>query len=64
MNGWHKVYGMDVFVRDGRVIRGLSVDGQKTVYPYKLIKQYGWTEDCPTLAGLRAGISRGTKGMF
>lgn len=34
-DGWHRVYGHDVYVEDGRVLRGTTTDGQNTTYPYR-----------------------------
>ena len=36
-NGWHKVFGDDVYIEDGKVIRGLK--SGKTCYPYEYSKK-------------------------
>ena len=58
-DGWHKVYGYEVYVEDGRVTRAIS--NCVTVYPYRASKYGGWDIDThTTLDALRAGLSRGT----
>ena len=60
-DGWHNVYGSRVYVQGGRVVRGISSDGQCTVYPYRSSRWGGYDIDTSmTLAALRAGIRRGT----
>lgn len=58
-DGWHKVYGYDVYVEDGKVNRAIS--NGVTAYPYRVSKYGGWDIDTHmTLDALRAGLSRGT----
>ena len=63
-DGWHVVYGRDVYVEDGRVRRGLSHDGQRTVYPYRATKG-GWVREySPTVCAFRAGLRRSTMALL
>lgn len=58
-DGWHKVYGYDVYVEDGMVNRAIS--NLVTAYPYRKSKYGGWDIDTHmTLDALRAGLSRET----
>ena len=58
-DGWHKVYGIDVYVEDGMVKRAIS--NGHTVYPYRKCAYGGWDIDTyMSLDALRAGLSRGT----
>ena len=58
-DGWHKVYGYDVYAEDGMVKRAVS-DGV-TAYPYRICKHGGWDIDTSmSLDALRAGMARGT----
>ena len=58
-DGWHKVYGFDVYVENGIVNRAIS--NGVTAYPYRASKYGGWDIDTyMTLDALRAGLSRGT----
>ena len=62
-NGWHTIYGNNVYVEDGKVLRGVSHDHQRTEYPYRWI---GNPYKCYTLASgigveaFRSGVRRGT----
>ena len=58
-DGWHMVYGYDMYVEDGMVKRAIS--NGFTAYPYRASKYGGWDIDThTTLDALRAGLSRGT----
>ena len=58
-DGWHKVYGYDVYVEDGMVKRAIT--NGVTAYPYRSSKNGGWDLDTyMSLDALRAGLSRGT----
>ena len=58
-DGWHTVYGYDVYVEDGQVKRGI-VKGC-TAYPCRKSIYGGWSVDTHmTLDALRAGLSRET----
>ena len=58
-DGWHKVYGYEVYVEDGRVTRAIS--NGVTAYPYRACKYGGWNIDRHmTLDVLRAGMARET----
>lgn len=68
-DGWHVVYGENVFVENGKVTRGVSKDmngSEVTCYPYEYSKEL----DCwvnisgkVTLSSYRAGYKKGTKCM-
>ena len=62
-DGWHKGNGWDIYVEDGKVLRGVDTDqngSQITVYPYRYDGD-GWTIcDGISLAALRAGLNRGS----
>lgn len=59
-DGWHRVYGHDVYVEDGRVLRGTTTDGQNTTYPYR------WNGNCfvnvfgISFDSFRSGMRRNT----
>ena len=58
-DGWHTVYGYDVYVEGGQVKRGI-VKGS-TAYPCRKSIYGGWSVDTHmTLDALRAGLSRET----
>ena len=59
-NGWHTISGYTVYVEDGKVLRGLSTDKQKAVFPYRAVKD-GWTSASGlTVDAFRSGIRRDT----
>lgn len=59
-DGWHVIAGHDVYVEDGKVLRGLSTDKQRTVYPYRAVRD-GWNNDSGLSVGaFRAGVRRGS----
>ena len=68
-DGWHIVYGQNVYVENGKVILGTRKDknnSEVTCYPY----EYNKDQDCwvnisreVTLSAYRAGYKRGTKCM-
>ncbi len=66
--GWHTVLGLDVYFEDGRAVRGIKLDhngSQVTVYIYRATRDGGWSSvDSLTEAALRAGMKRGTIGLF
>ena len=40
-DGWHKIKGYEVYVENGRVVRGVKEDingGEVPAYPYKLVE--------------------------
>lgn len=63
-DGWHTVYGMDVFVEDGRIVRGVIIgrDGSRvTAYPYRYDREAGnWVNQAGrvTLNAFRKGYPR------
>lgn len=60
VNGWHRVYNFDVYVENGKVIRGTDENHTRTLYPYRSDK-YGYTNysGAISLDGLRAGLKSG-----
>ena len=68
-DGWHIVYGKNVYVENGKVVLGTTKgenDSEVTCYPY----EYNENLDCwinmsrkVTLSAYRAGYKRGTKCM-
>lgn len=64
LDGWHKIKGYDVYIEGGRIIRGLSADGQKTTYPYRKCRSGGWDNVSGiSINAFRAGWRRGTIDM-
>lgn len=60
-NGWHVLYGCDVYVEDGKVLRGLKNGGTEPAYVYRKCRSGGWDrETAITVAAFRAGVRRGT----
>lgn len=63
-NGWHKVYGYDVYVEDGKILRGVDTDAngsQIPVYPFRACRDGGYTATgAITVNAFRSGFSRGT----
>lgn len=50
-DGWHETKGgISYLVENGRIVRGLSSDGQQTLYPYT----YSRADRCYNRATLRA----------
>lgn len=68
-DGWHTVYGKSVFVENGKIIYGVTKDGNNsevTCYPYEYNKDYNcWVNISGkvTLSAYRVGYNRGTKCM-
>lgn len=63
-DGWHTISGYNVYVEGGKVLRGLSSDKQKTVYPFRAARD-GWDNDSGlSVDAFRAGVRRGTITMF
>jgi hypothetical protein len=68
-DGWHVVYNEDVYVENGKVVRGVTKDyngSEVTSYPYEYNKDYNcWVNISGevTLSAYRAGRKRGTKCM-
>lgn len=48
-DGWHTLAGIEVYVEDGFVVRGVTKDlsglGERTIYPYEKSK-YGGLDKC------------------
>ena len=65
-DGWHKIYGYEIFVLDNKLIRGVGNTGyyMTTTYPYRKAKE-GWDREYyMTVDAFRAGVRRGTVKMF
>lgn len=53
-DGWHEMKsGVSYIVENGRIVRGLSSDGQQTLYPYR----WDRTLRCYTSVSPRASYS-------
>ena len=53
-DGWHSMRnGISYYVSGGRIVRGLSSDGQRTLYPYR----WDRTLRCYTSVSPRASYS-------
>lgn len=61
-DGWHLVYGYMVYTENGRVLRALSDDGQRALYPYRWSEKLQCRTECTgiALSTLRAGLKTGT----
>lgn len=63
-DGWHKLCGYDVYVEDGRVLRGVTDDrnhGPRTTWVYRASKFGGYeSAGKVTVDAFRAGVRRGT----
>lgn len=62
-DGWHIVYGRDVYVENGKVMKGLKKDHNNslvTAYPY-IRRNGGWDNITGVkLEVFRSGVKRGT----
>lgn len=58
-NGWRKICGIQMYVEDGKIVRG-EINGQ-TVFPYRWDKNYGaWSSAGKiTVDAFRSGWYRG-----
>lgn len=67
-DGWHKIAGFNIFVENGRVMRGIRHDingSEVTAYPYRASKNGGWDNDAGlTVEAFKAGVRRGTVTLF
>lgn len=62
-NGWFMVYGYEVMVDEGKVVRGMR--SGRAVYPYTACKTGGWDKNTGlSLAAFRARMARGTAAMM
>ena len=58
-DGWHKVYGHDVYVEEGEVKR--TILNGRTAYPYRRSRCGGWDIDTHmSIDAFRAGLLRGS----
>ena len=68
-DGWHVVYGENVYVENGKVTHGVSKDingSEVTCYPYEYSKEHNcWINISGkvTLASYRTGRKKGAKCM-
>ena len=63
-DGWHKVYGYQVWVVEGYAVRGLSSDGQRPLYIYAASKDGGYyLRYGVKLDALRKAMARGTMAL-
>ena len=56
-DGWHLIKGCEVYVKSGRVIRGIREDvngGMYSAYPYKSVDG-GWMIGQPAVSTFRRG---------
>lgn len=64
-DGWYTVCGYEVYIEDGKILRGISSDHQKPTWVYRHAKTDGWDrEEAITPDAFRAGVRRGTIDMF
>lgn len=64
-DGWHVIYGRDVYVEGGKVVRGTKNDGQLPAYPYRSAKEGGWCREYGmSVSAFAAGVKRGTVELF
>lgn len=60
-DGWHKIYGYDVYIENNIVIRGTKANGTLPAYVYRACRAGGWDRDnSVTVNAFRAGVRRGT----
>lgn len=62
-DGWHVICGCEVYVEDGKIIRGVlqkSPLNRVAAWVYRSVG-HGWSrEDSISVAAFRAGFKRGT----
>ena len=67
IDGWKIAGGYDVYVEDGKVLRGIKLDHNGhdvPAYPYRLMRDGSWSREIGvTLAAFRAAARRGTMQM-
>lgn len=67
-DGWHKIYGYEVYVEDERVWRGIKYNwngSPLTSYPYRRMDCNTWNnESGMSFWSFVSGVRRGTVGMF
>lgn len=62
-DGWHVVCGYEVYVEDGKIVRGMKNHGSSKVaaYVYRRCKTGGWNISYQvTPSAFRSGYKRGT----
>lgn len=67
-DGWHTLYGWEVYVEEGRIMRGVKSDRNGSsvcAYPYRKSTNNSWTiEDGISYWAFVSGVRRGTVCMF
>lgn len=69
-DGWHDIMGYEVYVEDGKVIRGMKQSytglGKVSCYVFRASRYGGWDREYTgvTVAAFRAGVRRGTIAMM
>lgn len=60
-DGWHTINGCRVYVEKNKVLRGVSDDNYRTVYPYRWTKYGVWTNASGIgVCAFRNGMKRDT----
>ena len=61
-DGWHVLQGCDVYVRNGKIVRGTKDNHTLPAFVYRWDRKYNaWLRECRiTPAAFVAGIKRGT----
>lgn len=62
-DGWHVVCGYEVYVKDGKIVRGMKNQGfgKVAAYVYRRCKTGGWNISYQvTPSAFRSGYKRGT----
>lgn len=64
-DGWHTLGGYRVYIEDGYVLRGLSLDGQTTRYMYEANKDGGFDKiERMKVGAFKSRCARNTMYMF
>lgn len=64
-DGWHTLGGYRVYIEDGYVLRGLSLDGRTTRYMYEANKDGGFDKiERMKVAAFKSRCARNTMYMF
>ena len=68
-DGWHTIYGREVYVEYGYITRGMRKDRNGSSVPagvFRADRKYGgWSREYKiTLPAFKAGVARGTVDLF
>lgn len=65
-DGWHMIKGYRVYVKDGRVLRGVSSQDwqQRATWPYRAGRSCWTNVSGITVDAFRSGVRRGTITMM